>query len=82
MKLAILDGMPELEKFEDQADKVKFKLFIPRCAMQIGKSPRLWSTKNGPNYVVIGTPDVIAISKLPAGAHVPDNAVTCTYLKL
>jgi hypothetical protein len=82
MKIAFIDGIAELEKLEKQADQVKFKFFVPRGATQVGRITRIWSTKNGPNYIVLGTSDVVALAKLPPGDHVPDDAVTCTYLKI
>lgn len=81
-KLVIVDGLAELAKLENQAGEVRFKLFIPRAALQCGRPIRIWSTRNGTNMLVVGTADLVAVTKLIPGEQVPDGAVTTTYFRL
>jgi hypothetical protein len=81
-KLVIVDGLAELAKLESQAGDVKYKLFVPRGTIRMGRPTRIWSTKDGTNMVIIGTADLVALTKLIPGEQVPDGAVTTTYFKL
>ena len=81
-KLIFVDGLAELTKLENKAGGVKFKLFIPRGELKIGRPTRIWSTRKGTNMVVIGTAELVAIAKLTPRDNVPDGAVTTTYFKV
>jgi hypothetical protein len=82
-RIIFVDGLEALSKLESSAGRVKFKLFIPRGEMQIGRPTRIWSASAGKSMlVVIGTASMTAIAKLKEGETVPDGAVTATYFKV
>ncbi len=81
-RLIFVDGLDALTKLENTSGDVKFKLFIPRGEIRIGRPTLIWSASNGTNMlVVIGTANMTAVAKLRAGEHVPEGAVTTTYFK-
>jgi hypothetical protein len=80
-KTIFCSGLDELDKLEQQAGGVKFKLFVPRAAVQFKTPFRVWSTSNGTNMVVIGTGDLIAVAKMLPGEPVPAGAITTQYFK-
>jgi hypothetical protein len=82
-RLIYVDILDALSKLESTAGAVKFRLFIPRGEMRIGRPTRIWSASNGTNMlVVIGTASMTAVAKLKVGEHVPEGAVTTTYFKV
>jgi len=82
-KLIYVDGLAELAKLESKIGLVKFRLFIPRGELRIGRPTLIRSSSTGTNMLVaIGTGDMVAVAKLKPGECVPDGAVTTTYFKV
>jgi hypothetical protein len=81
-KVLFVDGLAELEKLEQQAGGVKFKLFVPHAVAQFNKPLRVWSTRNGVPMVIVGTVDLVAVAKMLPGEQVPAGTVTTTYFKI
>ena len=69
-------------EFKKLTGEVKFKLFIPRGELKLGRPTVIRSTSKGNNMIVFGFVDLVAAAKMETNEPVPDGAVTTTYFKV